>query len=159
MSFHGGSYRSCRNFVVGNRNFDCHHLIARGALKAWYQAMKHNRYTRFLSYESQNWAPAIVMTHKDHMRTRSYYHSDHREAAQKYIDNQAQQLIQKGDIVAVLKTEENIINELFETKYKTALEEMWSYFYSLHPTRTETVLSFTNPNISNFTFYYDFSFK
>ena len=56
-------------------------------------------------------------------------------------------LIQYGDIVAVLKTEEETIKELFGRKYQTALTEMWAYFNSLQPKLTSSVLSFTNPNI------------
>ena len=163
MSFHGGSYKTCRELAKGS-NYDCHHLISRGALAKWYQAMKHNRYTKFLSYESQNWAPAIIMTHRDHMLTKSYCGSDLRDQqrvleARDYIDEQADRLIQYGDIVAVLHTEEQYIKELFGKKYKTALAEMWAYFNSLQPKLTSSVLSFTNPNIHNFTFYYDFSLE
>ena len=161
--FHGGSYKTCRELTT-NPTLDCHHLISRAALLRWYDAMKPNRYNKFLSYESQNWAPAIVMTHSDHMRTLSYCGSDLPSSAQilaarDYIDDQAERLIQFGDIVGVLKDEAYAIKDLFGSKYKSALREMWSYFYSLNPRITGTVLTFTNPNIRNFTFHYDFSFE
>ena len=158
--FHGGSYKSCRDLVT-NENLDCHHLIARAALLRWYDAMKPSKYNRFLSFPSQNWAPSIVMTHSDHMRTLLYCGTDLPEEpneAYDYIDEQADRLIQFGDIIGVLKDEAHSIVELFGTKYKPALKEMWSYFYSLSPNIHDNVLSFTNPNIRKCTFHYDFSF-
>lgn len=159
--FHGGSYKRCLELNTESDN-DCHHLISKAALTQWYQNMKHNRYTKFLSFKSQSWAPSIVMTHEDHMLTLSYCGDDAcddelLEAAYKYIDSQAERLIKSGDIIGVLKEETSFIEELFGSKYKAAITEMWDYFYTLNPRIEGTVLSFTNPNIHNFTFHYDFS--
>ena len=158
--FRGGSYKSCRQLATSS-DFDCHHLIARGALLRWYKSMKHTRFTKFLSYKSQNWAPSIMMTHEDHMKTLSYCGRDvsnvKKKEAHEYIETQSKRLIEAGDIIHVLEDEVKAIEELFGSKYKEAIEEMWLYFYSLNPKRTETLLTFINPNIHNFTFRYVFS--
>ena len=161
MTFHGGSYKTCLQLNTEPDN-DCHHLIARAALERWYRTMKHNKYTKFLSFKSQSWAPSIIMTHHDHMLTDSYCGDDlHDEtllqSAFKYIDTQATRLIKSGDIIGVLQDEVDAIEELFGSKYEQAIKEMWTYFYSLDPKLSNNLLTFTNPNIRNFTFRYDFS--
>lgn len=169
----GGSYielrTATRNYREQNTDdktvYECHHLISREALNQWayrvYERHGINGYNRFLNDEDQNWAPSIIMEKADHEKTRSYYNKKARTYKQNqnagiYIDYQAEELIDKGNIIGLLKVEDAFIRVNFGHKYDRALSEMWSYVRSLQFRHQGTRLVMNNPYSSGLYMRYAF---
>lgn len=176
----GGSYGYLREIIKNYKSdhpkdqteYECHHLIAKEALNRWrdeiYRRGLANRYNEFLvKYLDQNWAPSITMEKADHEKTRSYFYKNARTNDQKeqngiadnYIKWQADQIINYGDIIGVLKKETKFIKETFGDKYDEALDQVWDYINSLnfrHPDRRH--LSMVNPENPRLYFTYEFPY-
>ena len=164
----GGSYASLfaqQSLRKGSPQYECHHLIAKEALNQWYEEVEReqgtNPYNSFLADPTQGWAPAIVMSHTDHAKTLSYCGGTSRKMkkeALKYIDAQANDIIEHGDIIGVLKTETDSIKEIFGDKYDNALKQAWDYMKSLECRHINggTTLQMKNPNQPSLKFFYRF---
>ena len=141
----GGSYEDIRNAKINYYNnnkydgklYDCHHLIAKGALKQWGDEIEDREgvspFNNFiLEDEDQCWAPSITMEQEDHKKTLSYFNVFNKsDAASEYIDEQARRIIEDGDIIGVLKDEINFIKKTFGHKYDRAINEVWDYIKTL----------------------------
>ena len=171
MQFIGGRYDDIvshsltyQSYARTAQSYDCHHLIAKSALDQWYQELLDvqgpTSYNAFLSDPKQGWAPAIVMLHEDHVNTLSYCNEGNhfkKQNALDYIDEQADVIIDDGDIIGVLKRETESIKALFGSKYNKALDEAWVYINSLQCRHVGRVLHMRNPNDPSKMLYYSFA--
>ena len=102
------------------------------------------------------------MEKQDHERTLSYFNTvtrteEQNRWAEVYIQQQAQRIIQEGDIVGVLKDEMNFIRATFGHKYDLALDEAGDYIRYLqfrHPKKS--ILTMVNPDNDRWYFEYYF---
>ncbi len=163
----GGSYGELIDQDYDHWDYECHHLISKGALKEWGEYIEEkygeNDLTDLLlNDEDQSWGPSIIMEKADHEKTLSYYNPQTRpkwqnDKASKYIRNQADRIIKYGDIIGVIRDETNFIRKNFGHKYERALREVWDYIKSLqfrHP--DNATLTMLNPD--NFDEVFEFTF-
>ncbi len=146
------------------KDYECHHLIAKEALNKWGDVIIEkygiNKFNKFITDDlDQNWAPSITMERKDHELTRSYYSGTQRQkdSASKYIDFQANSIIDRGDIIGTLNKEINFIKHVFGNKYDRGISEVYKYIGSLEFEHENwNTLYMRNPDNSRWFFRYKF---
>lgn len=168
----GGAYEDVLNAkndyynseYYDGKDYECHHLIAKEALNRWGDVIIEkngiNQFNEFITDDLyQNWAPSITMEKRDHELTRSYYSGNQRQRdnALRYIDYQASNIINNGDIMGVLKEEINFIKHTFGNKYDRGISEVYKYTGSLEFRHENgNTLYMRNPANSRWFFRYKF---
>ncbi len=165
--------------------YECHHLIARWALNDWADhiravnhakrhhnyndydfdpdegALDYNKYEEFLMDEDQKWGPSIIMEKADHEKTLSYCNDrstrEKRNMSARYLREQADRLIERGDIMGVIMDEINFIKNTFGHKYDRAIKEVLEYVKSLNFRHVDRkILIMNNPYNPKWYFKYNF---
>ena len=176
MEIVGGRYEELMNVKSeykkqnpdDKNDYECHHLIAKKALNLWgdeiWDRCKGNEYNKFIvNNKNQGWAPSIIMEKADHEKTLSYYDEKKRMKEQnfkaiRYINKQAQRIIEEGNVIGVLKDEVKFIRKTFGHKYDRAINQMWRYVVEeLQFRHTDShTLMMNNPYKHGWFLYYNF---
>ncbi len=152
----GGSFYSLSSQDYDHDTYECHSLISKDALNTWANYIAQNRRvsesSEFLICDTnQGWCPSIIMEKADHEKTLGYYNPEmglppEKSRSSIYSREQAEQIINYGNIIWVLKYEINFIKRTFGNKYDRAISQVWEYIKSLDFTHVDhKILMMSNP--------------
>lgn len=147
ISVYGGSYNSIRAQTYDHKNFEVHHLISRSALNSFakyvFSVYGKSAQSEFLEHVNQIWAPSILLTKEDHLKTLSKSKTGY-DFSLLYISEQAFQMIQYGSFSELLLNELSYIQKYINTdgKYDKGIKQVYDYIKSMDIKLYKNKLSF-----------------
>lgn len=147
ISIYGGSYNSIRAQTYDHQKFEVHHLISRSALNSFakyvFSVYGKSIQSEFLENSNQAWAPSILLTKEDHLKTLSRSKTGY-DFSLLYISEQAFQMIQYGAFLELLLNELSYIQKYINTdgKYDKGMQQAYSYINSMDIKPYKNKLSF-----------------
>lgn len=147
ISVYGGSYHSIRAQTYDHQTFEVHHLISRSALSSFakyvFSVYGKSIQNEFLESSNQVWAPSILLTKEDHLKTLSRSKTGY-DFSLLYISEQAFQMIQYGAFLELLLNELSYIQKYINTdgKYDKGIQQAYSYIKSMDIKLYKNKLSF-----------------
>ena len=147
ISVYGGSYNSIRAQTYDHQKFEVHHLLSRSALSSFgkyvFSVYGKSIQNEFLENSNQTWAPSILLTKEDHLKTLSKSKTGY-DFSLLYISEQAFQMIQYGSFLELLLNELSYIQKYINTdgKYDKGIKQVYDYIKSMNIKLYKNKLSF-----------------
>ena len=147
ISVYGGSYNSIRAQTYDHQKFEVHHLLSRSALSSFgkyvFSVYGKSIQSEFLESSNQVWAPSILLTKEDHLKTLSKSKTGY-DFSLLYISEQAFQMIQYGSFLELLLNELSYIQKYINTdgKYDKGIKQVYDYIKSMNIKLYKNKLSF-----------------
>lgn len=147
ISIYGGSYSAIKNQTYDHTKFEVHHLISRSALCLFANYVFKNYgktpQNSFLEGKQQGWAPSILLTKEDHLKTLSRSTPGY-DFSMLYISKQATQIIESGAFLEMLKNEIAYIQKYINVdgKYNEGIRQVCNYIKTMSIRLYKNKLSF-----------------
>ena len=148
LTVYGGSFDEIRRQSYDHQKFEVHHLLSRSALnlfsKYYFSIYDRSPQSSFLEDSKQGWAPSILLTKEDHLKTLSRSRPGY-DFSMVYISDQALQMIQYGAFLEMLKNEIAFIQKYINVdgKYDEGVRQVCNYIKAMNIRTYKNKLSFS----------------
>lgn len=147
ISIYGGPFSAIKSQSYDHQKFEVHHLLSRSALNMFakfvFDTYGESLQNEFLKSSKQGWAPSILLTTEDHLKTLSKSKPGC-NLNLLYISEQAFQTIQYGAFLEMLKNEISYIQKYINVdgKYDEGIRQVCNYIKSMNIRIHKNKLSF-----------------